>query len=384
MIADGMAERGKFDVIVIGVGAMGAAACCHLARRTVRVLGIERFNIPHDRGSSHGFSRMIRTAYYEHLDYVPLVRRAWTLWEELEREANQKILHATGGVYIGPAGSAFVERSRASAERHGLPHQMLDATQLAAKCPQFFVPSDYVALHEEYAGLVLPERAICAHVDLAIRFGGEIHGNEQVLEWSEHASGVTVRTDRGTYHADELIVAGGAWSDRLVRDLGIDLVVTRQVLGWVQPLRSRMFELGSMPVWAIDHLDGTIHYGFPMLPDNPGLKVAHHGRGPRVDPETVVRDALPGDEADFRSVLARFIPEADGPLLSIRICLYTNSPDGHFIIGRLPNHARVTIACGFSGHGFKFATVVGEALADLATKGKSELPIQFLGIERFR
>lgn len=372
-----------FDVIVIGLGAMGSAACFHLARRGVRVLGIERFNIPHDRGSSHGFSRMIRLAYYEHPDYVPLLRRAWTLWEELEREAGQKILHATGGVYIGPAGSEFVERSRASAERHGLPHDMLDAAQLAAKCPQFFVPSDYAALHETFAGLILPERAICAHVDLAMKFGAEIHGNEQVLDWSDDAGNVKVRTDRATYSADQLIVCGGPWSDRLVRDLGVELVVTRQVLGWVQPKRPRMFDLGSMPVWAIDHLDGTIHYGFPMLPDNPGVKIAHHWRGPRVDPETVGRDPLPGDEADFRPVLSRFIPEADGPLLSIRTCLYTNSPDGHFIIDRLPKHERVTIACGFSGHGFKFATVVGEALVDLAMHGRSDMPIGFLGFERF-
>jgi sarcosine oxidase len=376
-----MSER--FDVIVIGVGGMGAAACYHLARRNVRVLGIERFNIPHDRGSSHGFSRMIRMAYYEHPDYVPLLRRAWKLWEELEVESGQKILHATGGVYIGPPGSEFVDRSRASAEQHGLPHDMLDATQLAAKCPQFFVPRDYVALHEKLAGLILPERAVSTHVDLAIQRGAEIHGNEQVLDWSDDSSGVNVRTDGATYHADQLVVCGGPWSHQLVRDLGIELVVTRQVLGWVQPKRPRMFELGSMPVWAIDHLDGTIHYGFPMLPDNPGVKVAHHWRGPRADPDTVMREPQPGDEADFRSVLSKFIPEADGPLLSIRTCLYTNSPDGHFIIDRLPKHDRVTIACGFSGHGFKFATVVGEVLADLATKGKSELPINFLGFGRF-
>jgi sarcosine oxidase len=381
MIAAAMAQR--FDVIVIGVGGMGSAACFHLARRGARVLGIERFNIPHDRGSSHGFSRMIRMAYYEHADYVPLLRRAWKLWEDLENETGQKILHATGGVYIGPRGSAFVERSRESAEQHGLPHQMLDATQLAAKCPQFFVPADYVALHETFAGLVIPERAISAHVDLAMKFGAEIHGNEQVLDWSEDVGGVTVRTDRGSYAADQLIVCGGAWSDRVVRDLGVALVVTRQVLGWVQPKRPRMFELGSMPVWAIDHLDGTIHYGFPMLPDNPGVKVAHHWRGPRVDPDTIARDPQPGDEADFRGVLSRFIPEADGPLLSIRTCLYTNSPDGHFIIDRLPGHARVTVACGFSGHGFKFATVVGEALAELAMQGRSELPIGFLSFGRF-
>jgi sarcosine oxidase len=377
-----MSKR-RFDVIVIGVGAMGSAACFHLARRGASVLGIERFNIPHDRGSSHGFSRMIRMSYYEHPDYVPLLRRAWKLWEDLEAETGQKILYATGGVYIGPPNSEFIEKTRRSAETYGLPHDMLDATQLAAKCPQFFVPRDWIAMHEQFAGLLIPERAISAHVDLAIKFGAEIHGNERVLDWTEDSTGVTVRTARGEHHAEKLIVCGGAWSDRLVRDLGVELFVTRQVWGWVQPKRPRMFELGSMPVWAIDHLDGSIHYGFPLMPDNPGLKVAHHYHGPRVDPETIVRDPLPGDEDDFRPVLSKYLPEADGPLLSIRTCMYTVSPDSHFIIDRLPRHDRVTVACGFSGHGFKFATVVGEVLADLAMHGKSEMPIGFLGFGRF-
>jgi len=370
-------------VIVVGVGGMGSAACYHLAKRGARVLGLEQFNIPHELGSSHGFSRMIRSAYYEHADYVPLLRRAWQLWEDLGRESGRPLLHATGGVYIGPGDSGFIHRSADAARRHGLPHQMLDRQQLAAKCPQFFVPDDYVALHETYAGFIEPERAISAHTSLAMQNGAEIHGNEPVTDWSSDDQGVTVRTARDTYRADQLIFCGGAWSDRLVRDLGVELVVTRQVLGWVQPKRTRLFDMGSFPVWAIDHLDGTIHYGFPILTDSPGLKVAHHRAGPRTTPETVVRHTLPGDEDDFRGVLTKFLPDADGPLLSIRICLYTNSPDGHFIIDRLPKHDRVTIACGFSGHGFKFATVVGEVLADLATTGKTDLPITFLGLNRF-
>src|SRR5688572_18693886 len=237
----------SFDVIVVGVGAMGSAACYHLAKRGARVLGLEQFNIPHELGSSHGFSRMIRTAYYEHPDYVPLLRRAWHLWEEIGRECGRQLLHATGGVYIGPAGSEFVQRSAAAAREHGLLHQMLDREQLAAKCPQFAVPKGYVALHETYAGFVAPERAISAHVMLAAQIGAEIHGNEAVTDWSADDSGVTVRTPRDTYRADHLIFCGGAWSDRLVRDLGVELIVTRQAMGWVQPKRPRMFELGSFP-----------------------------------------------------------------------------------------------------------------------------------------
>jgi sarcosine oxidase len=202
-------------------------------------------------------------------------------------------------------------------------------------------------------------------------------------DFSADDAGVTVRTEREVYRAEKVIFCGGAWTDRLVRDLGVELTVTRQVLGWVQPKRPRLFDIGSFPVWAIDHRDGTIHYGFPILPDSPGLKVAHHHAGQRVDPETVVRHAVAGDEEDFRGVLGNFLPDADGPLLSIRICLYTNSPDGHFIVDHHPRHPRVTLACGFSGHGFKFATVIGEALADLALRGRTDLPIRFLGLHRF-
>jgi sarcosine oxidase len=372
-----------FDTIVVGLGAMGSATCYHLAKRGARVLGLDRFDVPNNKGSSHGFSRMIRTAYYEHPDYVPLLRRAWTLWRELEAETQQTLLHATGGVYIGPPLSAFVARSRAAAEQHGLVHESLDRAELARRFPQFHVPNDYVALCEEQAGLLLPERCVAAHVDRAMRLGAEVHGQEGVIDWGAHDNGVTVRTHRGRYHAGGVVFCGGPWTDLLVRRLGVDLVVTRQVWGWVQPKQFEPFALGTLPVWGIDHLDGSIHYGFPMLPDDPGIKIAHHKPGQPVNPDAVNRDPQPGDEETFRPTLHYHLPDADGPLVSLRVCLYTNSPDSHFILDRHPKHERVWVACGFSGHGFKFATVVGEAMADLATAGKTGLPIGFLGLSRF-
>jgi sarcosine oxidase len=374
----------SFDVIVVGVGAMGASACYHLARRGVRVLGLERFDVPNARGSSHGYSRMTRMAYYEHPDYVPLLKRSWTLWRELEDECQQEILTAIGGLYMGGPGGELVMRSLQSARDHQLPHEQLDAAEVRRRYPQFHIPDDFVALHETSAGFLRPERAISALADRAMRRGAEIHAHEPVVEWNTEASGITVRTPRQTYRADRLVFCGGAWSAKLVRDLGVSLIVTRQPLGWVQPKRPELFDLGRLPVWAIDHGDGSLHYGFPIIPDVPGFKLAHHAPMTPTDPDAVDRDPRPEDEQTFRPVLARYLPDADGPLLAIRICLYTNSPDGHFILDRHPLHERVFVACGFSGHGFKFASVVGQELALATETGSFSPELQFLGLGRFR
>ena len=373
-----------FDVIVIGIGAMGSSACYHLARRGVRVLGLERFDIPHALGSSHGQSRMIRLAYYEHPDYVPLLRRAYELWHELEAVSGQKLLYLTGGLYIGEPEGEVVGGSLRAAREHRLEHELLTKSQLEHRFAQFKIPNGWVGMLEPQAGFLLPERVVSAHAEAALRNGAELHGREAVMDWSSSAAGVTVRTTRDEYRAKHLVFCGGPWSGTLLRDLGIELTVTRQVLAWVWPKEPGQFALGTLPVWAIDRGDGTLHYGFPMMSDVPGFKVAHHGRGVVTDPDKVIRDVLPGDEATFRPILRQMIPAADGPLLSMRVCLYTNSPDSHFIIDRHPHHDYVTVACGFSGHGFKFASVVGEILADLALYGRTHLPAQFLGLSRFR
>ncbi len=372
-----------FDTIVIGVGGMGSAACYHLARRGVRVLGIEQFDLPHDRGSSHGFSRMIRTAYYEHPSYVPLLQRAWGLWKQLEEESLSKLLHVTGGLYLGTRECELIAGSLTACRQHVLAHELHDHRELAGLFPQFRVPETFVGLYEYQAGFLLPELCIAAHVDLAMRHGAEIHGNEAVVKWKTNDRGATVTTTRDTYTADEIVFCGGAWTSKLVRDLGIELLVTRQALGWVQPLRRDRFQLGAFPVWAIGHEDASLHYGFPMHAEAPGLKVARHAPGMPVDPDAIERRPHREDEASFRPILREYLPEADGPTLSVRICMYTNSPDHHFIIDRHPQHSRVTFACGFSGHGFKFASVVGEVVADLAMKGRTTLPVEFLGISRF-
>jgi sarcosine oxidase len=373
----------RFDVIVVGVGGMGSSACYHLARRGVRVLGLEQFTIPHDKGSSHGFTRMIRSAYYEHPDYVPLIQRSFKLWAELEEQSLAKVLHVTGGLYLGKLDGEIIAGSLRASQTHNLSYELFQRHELLEKYPQFRVPDDWVGIYDYQAGFLLPELAISAYTDLAMRHGAEIHGNEPVVHWKTDGAGATVTTTRETYAADEIVFCGGAWSDKLVKDLGVKLTVTRQVLGWVQPQRRDPFLLGVLPVWGIDKGDGTLYYGFPLMNDNPGLKVAHHAPGEIADPDTIDRNPQPGDEKTFRAPLKFFLPEADGPLISIRICMYTNSPDHHFIIDRHPAQPRMTVACGFSGHGFKFASVVGEALADLALHQQSDLPIGFLGFSRF-
>ncbi len=374
----------SFDVIVVGVGSMGSAACYHLARRGVRVLGLDRYDVPNAMGSAHGQSRVVRQAYYEHPDYVPLLRRSYQLWDELAAETGQDVIHVTGGLMIGPPGAEVVDGSLRSAVQHGLPHEMLDAAEAMRRFPQFRLPDDYRVLHDHRAGLVRPERAVAGHAELARRHGAELHGREAVTDWSAGDGGVVVRTARGEYAAATVVLCGGAWTDLLVRDLGVPLTVTRQPQVWVSPRRPDRFELGRMPVWIMEHRDGSNHYGFPILPDAPGLKVATHVRSaPEADVEAVDRSARPSDEAAVRPVLRDHLPDADGPVLAVRVCLYTNSPDLHFVIDRHPLHPNVVLACGFSGHGFKCASGVGQVLAELATDGRSTLPVEFLGLGRF-
>jgi sarcosine oxidase len=373
-----------FDAVVIGVGAMGAATCCELAHRGVRVLGLEKFGIAHDRGSSHGLSRMIRLAYYEHPDYVPLLRRAYERWIELEQLSGRSdILHITGGLFMCPRGGDVVESIVKSARAHALPYELLDSAEIRRRYPQFAIPDDFIGLFEPATGLLAPERAITAFARIAMQRGAEIHGHEPVREWSNDAKGVTVRTDAATYHADRLVVCGGPWSASLLRDLGIDLTVTRQLLGWVWPREPERFKLGAIPCWAVGRPDGSLYYGFPMSADDPGLKCARHAPGPVTDADRVSREPTREDDAAVQSIVREWLPSASGPTVSLRICLYTNSPDSHFIMGRHPRYDRVTLACGFSGHGFKFASVVGEILADLALRGTTDLPAAFLSPSRF-
>lgn len=377
----------QYDVIVAGVGAMGSAACFHLARRGVRVLGLDAHSTPNELGSSGGQSRMIRLSYYEHSDYVPLLVRSYELWDELCAVTTQSILRRTGGLYMGLIDSPFLQGSARSAREHGISHEMLERQALRERFPQFELPDEFVGIYEPNAGVIATGQAIAAHLHLAIDFGAEIHAHEPILSWHDTDHGVEVETHAGRYAADQMVVTVGSWTNRLLRDLDVPLTVTRQVVGWVWPRTPEMYRIGRFPVWAIEDAHGPLNYGFPLMDDLPGplgIKVAQHGGGTPVDPESVDRTIGAEDERSFREPLRRYLPSADGPLTGMSVCMYTNSPDGHFIVDRMPDRPHVVFACGFSGHGFKFCPVIGEALADLATSGHTRLPIDFIGLDRFR
>lgn len=387
-----LAQRTQsYDVIVVGVGAMGAATCRELARRGVRVLGLEQLDLAHGLGSSGGQTRLIRLAYYEHPDYVPLLRRAYQGWDALDRELEEPLLHRTGCLYLGPPTGHLVAGTRRAAREHGLELESIDGGALRDRFPQFRLPDSFAALHEPSAGFVLAERALAALAEQALRAGAVLRARERVRSWQVDGDGFVVRTDRGEHRAERLVFTAGAWSGSLLAGLQVPLRVTRQVVGWVWPPDPAPFELGRLPCWAIeDDAAGFagIYYGFPLLPagrygGERGLKVGHHAPGPGVDPDALDRDASAADEDDFRPALVRYLPDAQGETTALRVCMYTMTPDGHFVLDRHPEHPAVTIACGFSGHGFKFAPVIGEALADLALDGRSELPIGFLGLRRF-
>lgn len=385
---------GARSAIVLGTGTMGAAACMHLAARGVRVTGIERFAAPHAHGSHHGGSRIVRECYFEHPDYVPLLLCARDGWSALEHDAAAcgagallPLVHRPGALYLGPRGSEVVERSLASGEASGIACERLDAHALRARYPQFRVPGDWCALLEPGAGFARPERAVDAALRVARARGAEIREHERALGWEETARGVRVRTDRGMHEADALVITAGAWTPALAAQLGIPLEPQRVVIAWLTPGDAPACTSPRMPVWYLDRPGEPGLYGVPVAPDQgepAGMKVAFHAGTP-CDPDAPRTPPTPGELDALRTAVERLLPCA-APCAPVAgsTCLYTMSPDGHFVVDRMPGCERTWVACGFSGHGFKFMPAIGEALADLAVDGRTRLPVGFLGAGRLR
>jgi sarcosine oxidase len=373
----------SFDVIVVGVGGMGSAAVHHLASRGRRVLGLEQFDVPHERGSSHGVNRIFRLAYYEHASYVPLMRRALELWRLLERSAGETLVHVTGSVDAGLADSAVFAGSLESCRLHGLEHEVLDGRELGRRFPGYRLAAEMRALYQPDGGFVLAERGIVAHVYAALGAGAEVRARETVRSWEGvGGGGVRVATDRGTYEAGALVVTAGAWAGRLLPGLAGRAVPERQVLGWFQPLRPDRFGVERFPVFNLQAEEGR-YYGFP-LHGVPGFKIGrYHHRDEVVDPEAPIREPTYDDEAVLRAAVTRYFPDADGPTMALKTCMFTNSPDEHFIVGAVSNEPLVCVAAGFSGHGYKFASVIGEVLADLVVSGHTANDVSRFAPDRF-
>ena len=377
-----------YDVIVVGVGSMGSAAVHTLAARGLSVLGLERYGPAHDQGSAHGGSRIIRQSYFEGPAYVPLLQRAFEGWRELQEQSGRDLLRLCGGIYIGDPDNPVVTGSRAAAVLHGLPHEVLDAAEITSRFPTMRPQDHAVGVYEPNAGYVRPEETVLAGVDLARRHGAVLRFDEPVTGWrATPGGGVEVITATGRYGADRLVLAPGAWAPQLLPEVG-PILVERQIFYWFAPDFSagvpyKRYAEGH-PVY-IEETDGNgLLYGFPMIdgPDG-GLKLAFYRQNVGfTTPETIERTVHADEVGAMRRRAVQLFPHLTGPLVKAATCLYASAPDDHFVIGLLDGMPHVVVACGFSGHGFKFVPVVGEILADLVQTGTTGHDIDLFDVAR--
>ena len=371
----------QYHTIVLGVGGMGSAVCYELAKRGKQVLGLERFDIPNDMGSSHGFTRIIRLAYYEHPSYVMLLKRAYELWEEIQRRSGKRVLVKTGSIDAGPADSWVFKGSLQSCVEHDLPHQVLTGKEINNRFPGYQLPFDLMGVYQADGGFVLPEVATVSYVEAAHALGAEIHGREEVLGWEPHGDGVRVVTERDEYYADSLVITGGAWNAQFLPFLRGLAIPERQVLAWLQPEKPEWFTPDRFPVFNLLVPEGR-YYGFPVH-SVPGFKFGrYHHFEEFVEPDIYEREPNWEDEETLREFAARYFPHGAGPTMMLKACMFTNSPDRHFIIDLHPNYPQVSFAAGFSGHGYKFASVIGEIMADLAERRESRHNITLFNLAR--
>jgi sarcosine oxidase len=378
------------DTIVIGTGSMGSSVLFHLALRGIQVLGLEQFGVVHEQGSHGGQSRIIRKAYFEHPDYIPLLMKAYENWAMLESLSGRKIYTRTGLFYTGPKGDPLLNNVKESASRYGIELSELSAVESNRKFPQFNIPENFEVIFEPDAGFLRPDLAIKTYVEEALKLGARISTNEKVIAWKKVGNIVEVITSHQTYTCRKLVITAGPWASTLIPGIRNYLTVTRQVMAWYKPEDGRDLVTGACPCWFIvkPGLPGSF-YGFPIMTeglhgDPVGFKIAYHYPGQPVDPDNVDRHVADHEMNELRTLLQEYIPGANGQLVHAKTCLYSNSPDGDFVIDNLPGtDEQVCVAWGFSGHGFKFVSVVGEILADLVIHGRTNLPTGFLSANRF-
>lgn len=374
----------QYDVIIVGAGSMGMAAGYYLARQGVRTLLLDANDPPHTMGSHHGDTRIIRHAYGEGRQYVPLALRAQALWSELEEASGTRLFVQTGVLSAGPAESPFLREVMESAARYSLPLEVLSAQDVNKRWPGITLPEGFRACLEPTSGVLFPEMCITAYRDLAIAAGAVLLTHTPVTGLGPDGHGVIVQTAFQQYRADRVLLSAGAWNPSLLTALGLNvpLVPTRKTVAWFGAEES-LYRSDRFPAFIFT-LDDSIYYGFPSF-DGTGVKVGRHDGGQAIDPDRLERTfgAYLQDEEDVRAFLETYMPQAAGALRQGRVCIYTMTPDEHFVIDRHPEYPQITIAAGFSGHGFKFASAVGEAASQLLVEGKTVLDLSMFSLSRF-
>ena len=378
-----MSSARSYDVIVVGLGAMGSATLFHLARSGVKVLGLEQYSPNHPLGSSHGDSRIIRETYFEHPVYVPLVRRAHELWRELEEAVGAPLMSIVGGLMIGPAEGGVVRGALRSAREHALAHEILTAKEIHRRFPAYQPAAEIVAVFDPRAGYLDPEACNAAHVQGAISKGAAARFGERVIEWTVTGNDVQVQSDTALYTAGKLVLAAGAWNRLLAPRTELPLTIERQSVFWLEPRALDEYEPDRFPIYAYEYKPGHICYGFPRLPRGVKASVMHSGEIVAA-PEDVRRGVDDAEVEPLRAALRPVLPElASAPVRERGTCIFTNTPDHDFIIDWHPSHPNVLISSPCSGHGFKFASAIGELQADILLERPPRFDLAPFRLERF-
>jgi sarcosine oxidase len=367
------------DLLIAGLGAMGSSAAFHCARRGWKVIGLDRFSPPHSLGSSHGQTRIIREAYFEHPAYVPLVQHAYELWAELEKLSGERLFHRTGGLMIGPENGPLFSGALRSARQHGLEHQVLSAHDLHKRHPALHPAQDALAVWEPRAGILFPEKCIAAHLRMAREHGASIKLDEPILDWQPVSNGVRVRTAKSEYRAARMILCAGSWMPALLGKFPVPLRVERQILFWFKNRQPTLFGPATFPVFLLEHAPEQFFYGFPDMGN--GVKIAQHHQGEATTPETVRRAVSPQETQFMKELVTPFLPNLTDPIEST-VCMYTNTGNGHFLLDFHPETSSVLVASPCSGHGFKFSSVLGEIMANLLGDGETRFDLSLFRVAR--
>ncbi|WP_339730014.1 N-methyl-L-tryptophan oxidase [uncultured Gimesia sp.] len=370
------------DYLVLGLGGMGSSALYHLARRGLKVLGIEQFGVAHDRGSSHGDTRIIRKAYFEHPNYIPLLQRAYELWRELEQESGKQLFNPCGLMVAGPPEGEVIQGVHLASRLYDVAVEKVSAAETAARFPGFQIPDGFEVTHEPEAGFLYVEECVRTHIECAERHGAQVSLNEKIQSVTVNDQMIEVKTEAQHIIASRLIVTAGAWSSACLQELNLPLEVVRKVLFW-NPVQQPVYNLDQGKGGFFFDMPFGEFYGFPSL-DGMTVKLAEHGGGELiVDPNHLNRELQATDVSAVARFIREVMPGLEPEPVRHATCMYTRTPDGHFIVDRHPQNQGVVYGAGFSGHGFKFASVIGEILADLAIEGRTAHPIEFLAANRF-